>query len=159
MKRIGVVGTILLALVLLAGCGALRTGSTDPNQARFQLDSVDGRVGKLRLLGVAIESTGGRGSTHLAGSNAALLLTVANDGEADDVITDVSAESAKRVVYRNADAAAESHFRVIVPAGGVTVLREVSGPHLELTGLRETLRSGLSVPVTFGFRDAGTVTL
>jgi copper(I)-binding protein len=48
---------------------------------------------------------------------------------------------------------------VRVPSGGVAVLREVSGPHLELSGLRKILRSGFSVPVTFDFRDAGPVTL
>jgi copper(I)-binding protein len=35
----------------------------------------------------------------------------------------------------------------------------VTGPHLELAGLHETLRSGFSVPVTVDFRDAGPVTL
>ena len=66
---------------------------------------------------------------------------------------------AEQVVLRDGDAAPDPRVEVPVPSGGVAVLREVTGPHLELSGLRETLRSGFSVPVTFDFRDAGPVTL
>jgi copper(I)-binding protein len=159
MKRIGVVGAVLLALVVLAGCGAGQTGSTNLDRARIGLDSVDGRVGPLRLLSVSIASPGDRGSFHLAGDSAALLLTVANDGDARDVLTGVSADVAQQVVFRDDDGPARSHLRVATPPGGVAVLREVSGPHLELSGLTEPLRSGFSVPVTLEFRDAGPVTL
>lgn len=159
MNRIRTLGAILLAVLVLAGCGAVQTGGTNPDRARIGLDSVDGRVGPLRLIAVAIASPGGRGSFHLAGDSAALLLTIANDGTADDELTGAAAESASHVVLRDGDASATSHLRVPVPSGGVAVLREVSGQHLELTGLRESLRSGFSFPVTFRFRDAGLVTL
>jgi hypothetical protein len=48
---------------------------------------------------------------------------------------------------------------VAVRPGEVAIVSEVTGPHLELSQLRETLRTGSAVPVTFAFRDAGTVTL
>ena len=154
MRRAGAVG--LLVLLVLAGCAS--AGSADLERSRIGLDSVDGRVGDLRLLGVAVASPGTRGSVHLGGDDAALLLTVANDGDVDDVLTGVSADVADEVVLRDGDDAADP-VRVAVPAGGVAVLRDVSGLHLELTGLGEVLRSGFSVPVTFEFRDAGPVTL
>src|SRR3954469_8263913 len=100
MNRIGVVGTLLLALLLLVGCGTAQTGSPNLDRSRIGLDSVDGRGGQLRLLSVSVASPGGRGSIHIAGDDAALLLTIANDGEADDVLTGASADVARQVVSR-----------------------------------------------------------
>jgi copper(I)-binding protein len=161
MNRIRLVGTVLLALLVLAGCGVEPAGPTHFDRARFGLDSVDGRVGQLRLLSASVESPGTRGSVHIAGGSAALTLTIANDaeGEGEDVLTGARTEVADHVVLRDGDASPEPRLDVRVPSGGVAVLREVSGPHLELSGLRELLRSGFSVPITFEFRDAGPVTL
>ena len=141
------------------GCPSGRAAPPNLDRARIGLDSVDGRVGDLRLLSVSVASPGTRGSLHIAGDSAALLLTIANGGEADEELTGASAEVAEAVVLRDGDEEAEPRLEVPVPAGGVTVLREVSGLHLELTGLRGVMRSGFSVPVTFEFRDAGSVTL
>jgi copper(I)-binding protein len=157
MNRIGVVGAILLTLLGLAGCGSGQPGS--PNLDHAALDSVDGQVGQLRLLSTAIASPGARGSMHLAGDNAALLLTIANDSKVEDVLNGASTAVARQVVIRNGDGPPDPHLQVPVPPGDVAALHEVSGPHLELTGLHETLRSGSRVPVTFAFRNGGSVTL
>jgi periplasmic copper chaperone A len=159
MNRIGVVGTIVLSLLVLAGCGSGQAGSAAPDRAGIELDGVDGQVGQLRLLDVAVASTGGRGSMHIAGDSAALLLTIANDGKAEDALTGTRADLADQVVLLNGDASPVPRVDVPVPPGSTAVLSEVTGPHLELSGLRETLRSGVSIPVTFEFRDAGSVTL
>ena len=159
MNRTRVVGTILLLLLALAGCGAGQAGAPNPDRARIGLDSVDGQVSSLRLLSVSIASPGTRGSIHIAGDSAALLLTIANDGETEDELTGVTTDTAEQIVLRDGDASPDPRVEAPVPPGGVAVLREVTGLHLELTGLQERLRSGFSVPVTFEFRDAGTVTL
>ena len=153
MNRIGAVGTILLTL-LLAGCG-----SAPPGSAGVRPEGVDGQLGDLRLLSVAVASPGARGSMHIAGDDAALFLTVANDGTAEDVLTGASAGVAQQVVFRNGDGPPMPQLQVPVPAGDVVALRELAAPHLELSGLREALRPGGSVPVTFEFGNAGTVTL
>lgn len=158
MNRIGAAGTILLAL-LLAGCGSGQAGTGNLDQGRSEGDGVDVQVGQLQLLGVAIESPGGRGSMHIAGNDAALLLTIANDGQAEDVLTGASATVAGKVVVLDGDGAPDSQVQVSVPPGDVAALSAVDGRHLQLSGLRETLRIGSSVPVTFEFRDAGSVTL
>jgi len=160
MKRTEVVGTVLVVLLLLAGCSSTQTGS-DPffGRARFGLDSVDGQVGPLRLLSVSIASPGTRGSLHIAGDSAALLVTIANDGPGEDVLTGVRTDAAERVVVRDGDARPDEDLQVPVPSGDSTVVRDVTGRHLELSGLQERLRSGFSVPVTFDFREAGAVTL
>jgi copper(I)-binding protein len=157
MTRIRAAFAALLVLLALAGCGSGQTGP-GLDRARIGLDSVDGQVGSLRLLSVSIVSPGGRGSFHIAGDDAALLLTIANGGAAADELTGVTTDTAEEIVLRDGGAAPDP-VQVDVPAGGVAVLREVAGPHLELSGLRDGLRSGFSVPVTFEFRDAGSVTL
>jgi copper(I)-binding protein len=86
-------------------------------------------------------------------------LTIANDGEDEDVLTGASTDVAEGIVLRDGDDPPDADLRVPVPSGGVAVVRDVTGAHLELSGLQERLRSGLSVPVTFDFRDAGSVTL
>jgi copper(I)-binding protein len=159
MNRSRIIGTVLLACLVLVGCGAGRTGSTDLDRTRIGLDSVDGQVGQLRLLSVSIASPGTRGSLHIAGDSAALLVTIANDGRDEDVLTGASTDVADQVVFRDGDAPPDPAPRVSVPSGGVATVRDVIGQHLELSGLRERLRSGFSVPVTFEFRDAGAVTL
>jgi copper(I)-binding protein len=159
MNRTAVAGAFLILLVVLSGCSALRTGSDGYDHTRFQLDSVDGQVGSLRLLSVSIATPGTRGSFHVAGDSAALLATIANDGEDEDVLVGASTDVATEVVYRDGDGPADPDLQVAVPAGGVATVREVTGAHLELSGLQEGLRSGFRVPVTFEFRDAGAVTL
>src|SRR5689334_14483223 len=109
---------VLLTVVLVTGC-AVQSGTTNLDRARIGLDSVDGRVGDLRLLSVSIASPGRRGSTHLAGDSAALLLTVANDGQDDDALTGADADVARRVVFRDGDGPARRELAVTVPAGGV----------------------------------------
>ncbi|WP_164704533.1 copper chaperone PCu(A)C [Blastococcus litoris] len=162
MKRIGTAATVVLVLLALAGCGVGPPGS-DPffGRARIGLDSVDGRVGPLRLIGVSIASPGTRGSFHVAGDSAALVLTIANHGGSDDVLIGASTPVAEEVVLRDGDgdAGPDPDLDVAVPPGGVATVRDVLGEHLELSGLQERLRSGLSVPVTFDFRDAGPITL
>src|SRR3954453_20227426 len=144
MNRTGAVAAILFTLLALAGCGSGQTAASDPffSRTRIGLDSVDGQVGEVRLLSVAIASPGTRGSIHLAGDSAALLLTLANDGTSEDVLTGASTEAADQVVFRDGDASANSQLHVAVSPGEVVVLREVTGPHLELSGRSELLRSG-----------------
>src|SRR3954469_16685837 len=161
MNRTGAVAAILCTLLALAGCGSGQTAAADPffSRTRIGLDSVDGQVGEGRFLTVATASPGTRGSIHLAGDSAALLLTLANDGTSKDVLTGASTEAADQVLFRDGDAPASSHLHTAASPGAVAALREVTGPHLELSGLAAPLRSGFSVPVTFQFRDAGSVTL
>lgn len=158
MNRIAALAAILLTLLVLAGCGSRQAGSAQLHQAMAEVHGVDGQVGSLRLLNIAIESPGARGSKHIDGNSAALLLTIANDGKTEDVLTGAGTEVAERVVLRNGDAAPAPRLEVPVPPGKVAVLSEVTGPHLELSPLRDTLRPGSSVPITFEFRDAGSVT-
>lgn len=151
MNRVGVVAAVLFSLLMSAGC-SVQTGSQ-------RLDSADGQVGRLRLLRVAVDSPGPGGSIHVAGNSAALLLTIANFGGTEDVLTAASASVARQVVLRDGGAAAQPSLQVPVPASGATILDDVTGLHLELSGLWQTLRGGSRILVEFEFRDAGSVTI
>jgi periplasmic copper chaperone A len=159
MNRIGAVATILLTLLVVAGCSSGQAGPPTLAPAGIGPDTVDGQVGQIRLLGVAIASPGARGSMHIAGDSAALLLTITNDGKAAEALTGASTDAARQIVFRNGDGPPDPHLQVPVPPGDMAVLHQITGPHLELTGLRENLRSGFSVPVTFEFHDGGSLTL
>jgi copper(I)-binding protein len=159
MNRIAVATTILLSMLVLAGCGSAQAGTRAPGQAGNELDGVDGQVGGLRLLSVAISAPGAPGSLHLAGDSAALLFTIANDGKTQDVLIGAGADVAGQIAFRNGDDAPDPQVQVPVPPGESAALSAVTGPHLELSGLRRTLGTGSDVAVTFAFRDAGSVTL
>jgi copper(I)-binding protein len=155
---------VVLVVVCLLGAScsgdeAAPSAGPTTGSSRPDLDSVEGEVGDLRLLHVYIASPGQRGSPHDPGDGADLLLTVANDGTAADVLSGASGDAAEQVVFRDGDLTATSPPHVAAPAGGVASLQDVSGPHLELSGLTQELRSGGSVPVTFTFATAGSVTL
>jgi copper(I)-binding protein len=143
---------LLVSLLASAGCSV-----QTPSQGQ---DGVDGEVGRLRLLQVAVDSPGPRGSVHVAGNRAALLLTIANFGGSEDLLTGVSASVARQIVLRDGDSDEErTPLQVTVPASGAAMLDDVSGLHLELSGLWQTVRAGSRILVEFQFRDAGSVTL
>lgn len=153
MKRLGVV-EILIALLASAGCVVQTTTVAAPDTG-----GADAEVGRLRLNRVAVESPGPPGSIHVAGNSAALLVTIANFGDAPDVLTGVAGNAARRVVLRDGDTVQAPPLQVTVPASGAAVLDDVTGVHLELADLWEPLRGGSRILVTFEFRDAGPVTV
>jgi copper(I)-binding protein len=159
----GSAAVLVLAVVLLlaaTACSRERgdsAGTTVP--LTRTLDSVDGQVGALQLLHVHIASPGERGAGHAADGDVELFLTLANAGPEPDVLTAVTADGAAAALLRDGDAEPTAQLAVEVPPGGVAPLRDVTGPHLELTGLTDPLAGGTRVDVTFTFRDAGPVTL
>jgi copper(I)-binding protein len=152
--------SVLLAtlLVLVLSACTVQTGSTNVSSST-PVPGVDGGTGPIRLLGVAVASPGAPGSLHIAGDSAALLLTIANDGTSADALTGATTTAAPRIALRNGDAPPHLRLRVNLPAGRVVALSTVAGLHLELARLREILPGGVSVPVTFRFRDARPLTL
>ena len=108
---------LLLLIVGLvgAGCGEDEAEHGSPSVGRPDLDSVEGQVGDLRLLHVYIASPGERGSTHTPEGGAELLLTVANDGDADDTLSAVSSEEAAEVVLRQGGDSATARCRSARP--------------------------------------------
>jgi copper(I)-binding protein len=160
-RTTGLVLAAVVVLLLGTSCGRERTTPRAATPTTFgrNLDSVDGQVGTIRLLHVYVASPGDRGTTHIAGEGAELFLTLANDGDAPDTLVGTHSETAAQVLFRNGDADPTPQIQVEVLAGGVAVLREVTGPHLELAELAEPLRSGTRLAITFDFENSGPVTL
>ena|SRR5690349_4668298 len=154
----------LLAIALAVACAAVLTGCGDQRPTREQVrekrindpvrrESVSASVGKMRLIAVRIETPVG---SHAKGANSGLFLTLANSGD-DDRLVAVSTVDAESVVQRDGSAEPEASIGVDVARNDAVSLQHANGLHLELVGLKREVLARTFVPVTFRFRDAGTV--
>jgi copper(I)-binding protein len=119
-------------------------------------NAVFARVGDMRLITVRIRASAD--SQHQEGSDAALFLTLANDGSTADVLNAVSSVDAGQVIQRDGAGPAEP-IHVETPASGSVSLQHLSGLHLELVDLKRDVARGSFLPVTFRFAKAGPVTV
>jgi periplasmic copper chaperone A len=144
----------------LAGCSAGQITQTDSQVAA--VDGANGDVGNnIALRDVLIPFPAGHDGTYPAGSNVPVLLTIINQGTSADELIAVTSPAASQVLVVGT--------RTIPPGTNVTSTdgstpASVKSP-LVVGELRivlitnRPLRAGLSTPVTFVFRGAGTVTV
>ena len=151
----------LLATLLVAGLGACG-GDSKPTREEVRekrindpvrRESVSARVGDIRLLAVRIQTPVG---SHAEGSNSGLFLTLANSGP-DDRLVAVSSVDARSVVQRTGAAEPAPSIGIDVAQNGTVSMQHADGLHLELVELEREVLARTFVPVTFRFRDAGTV--
>lgn len=125
----------------------------------------DVELGPLSLLDVAVAPPDT--DRHRAGENARINLTLVNRGDAEDTLTGVSSPAAAHAAIhfdRACDGTAERVGRLPITASGSVPLppgapRHRHGPYyLELVGLTRDLQP-TTVPITFTFEHAGTVTV
>ena len=157
-----VLGALLLVTPLLAGCG---TGQV--TQTASQLSAVDGAQGDagpiaVRNVLIAYPDDGRRG--YQRGADAALIMTIANTGSAEDELASASSPSAELVKIDGPQTLApQGTLRAVsAPAGGSGT--SVGGPsraqlRMVLTNLAEDVRPGRTVRLTLLFRQAGQLTL
>jgi copper(I)-binding protein len=151
-------------LVLASGCGGGQTSSAQATASalstnRQHAQGADATAASLAVLSATVAAPPSYGATYGPGQSVALLLTVANHGTSADELTGATSPVAAQVVYRDGQGAPTAQLQVQVPPGGVAELRQTTGPHLELTGLTQSLHSGQGVPVTFQFTSAGPLTV
>jgi copper(I)-binding protein len=151
---------LLLALgIVLSGCGDSVPSQSDVRDKRVndpvRRESVNARIGSIRLLTVRIERPEG---SHAAGSNSALFLTLANSGVADTLVA-VSSVDARSIVQRDGAEQPEDDIDVRVDTGETVPMQHASGPHLELVDLKQDLGKRSFVPVTFRFAQSGSITV
>lgn len=160
-------------LVLLAACGRARPEPDPPNNT---LGSTT-RIGDISLHNVYV--TGARDGRYTSGEQARVRLTLLNRGKQRDALTKVSSERASTASLhwdRGCDGKAENVDAIVVSATGKVPqdpLAESAVPPSSETKQKDRLhqpyfitltadteiRNGTTVPITFTFRDAGTVTL
>lgn len=144
-----VLGGLLLAPAVLAGCG-----SDDSGEA-LGGPGVEASVGDLELRNIRLDNP--PGGIYEIGSAALLGVAMVNDGDEDDTLVGVSGpDFTGAVVDENP---AGSNPGITVPAGETVFTDGPDGPVLVLVGIDETLRSSESLEVTLTFEEAGEVTV
>ena len=162
MRRAARLLGVLLCVLLVAtlgGCGESKPTRAEVREKRIndpvRRESVGARVGDIRLLAVRIETPVG---SHEKGNNSGLFLTLANSGP-DDRLVAVSSVDARSVVQRTGSEAPEPGIGVDVARNDAVSLQHADGLHLELVELKREVLARTFVPVTFRFREAGSVTV
>jgi hypothetical protein len=142
-RRLLVVGVLASALAL-TGCASGKIAQTV--QQVSAVNSGNGRIGDIDVLGVQFDTP--ESTSYAKGSAAPLQVWVSNDSINADTLTEVTSPVATKVEI----------------AGTATVLPQSlqdfgSKYKITLTGLTAPLSYGVSVPVTFTFQKAGSLTI
>ncbi|MGH3919684.1 MAG: copper chaperone PCu(A)C [Pseudonocardiaceae bacterium] len=147
------------AAVALAGCGAGQITQTDSQVAA--VPGAYGDVGSIALRNVLIHYPPSPNGTYPVGSNVPVLLTIANLGTSADELISVTSPAASQVlVLGTSTIPPGTNVTSTIgptPAGAQSPL--VAGELRIVLNTTQPLRAGLNTPVTFVFRDAGTVTV
>ena len=154
------------AALTLSACGSNRQPQTYKN--RDLGDAANANVNLLALRAVSVLTPPG-GETYLAGADATLVFTIANEGAKADDLMAVRTSAASSVVLAAAVSAvgapastaplssmtgsgkATGSTPISIPAYGVA-----AGSTAMLRGLTKPLRAGNYITVTFVFRHGGS---
>lgn len=152
------------AALVLSGCGA-GPGA----QTAEQVDAVNGanqEVGPIALRDVALAYPGDDDVFgYEAGEDAPLGVTIVNTSDVADELVAVTSRTAGDVTVQGQTTIAGGNALASAgidtgPTSSATSGQSQDGQlRIVLTDLRVPLRPGLNTPVTFRFREAGTVTL
>ncbi len=137
--------SVLVAVLALSGCAAGQVSQTADQVA--SVDGANGTVGYMGVRNVLLATT--TGSDYAKGASAPLELWVSNTGIQPDTLTGVTTP-----------AAASVEINGVATIPGQT-LKDFTGNRSTITlkGLTSKITYGQSVPVTFAFASAGTVTV
>ena len=137
----------LLGVATLAGCGAGRDAQT--YQERRQADSTTTSVGDLVLSNVAVQPPED-GDLYEVGEDAEAVVFITNKGREDDRLVSVTSPSAQNVVILDEN---DEPGRPAEPG----LVQERAQVTLLLEGLKQPLRTGEYIAMSFRFQQAGTV--
>jgi copper(I)-binding protein len=144
-RLLGPLPTMAFAVLVLSGCAAGQISQTAQEVAA--IDGGNGQVGHIAILNATLATP--QGSAYAKGSNAPLQVWVTNDGVSDDTLTGVSTPAATKVAIAG---------KAVVP--GHSLQKFVGGQvNITLNGLTHSITYGKTVPVTFNFVTAGSVTI
>lgn len=140
------------AALALVGCSAGQITQTDSQVAA--VDGAFGNVGNsIALREVLVPYPPNQSGTYPTGSTVPVVLTIINQGDRADELVAVTSPGGRAQVLGATQIAAGA--TVNSTAGSALV---VGGLRILLTTTRP-LRAGLTTPITFQFRNAGTLTL
>jgi copper(I)-binding protein len=134
------------ASLVLSGCAAGQYSQTADQVAA--IDGANGTVGDIAVLNARLAPT--EREKYPAGSDARLLLWISNDGLNADELSGVSTSAADSVEIAGAAA---------VPGQTLADFATENGTEVTVTGFVQDLFYGNSIPVTFEFKNAGSLSL
>jgi hypothetical protein len=137
---------MVAATLTVSGCAAGQYSQTADQVAA--IDGANGTIGDLTVLNARLAPTSGE--DYPAGSNARLLLWISNDSINPDALSGVSTSAAKSVKITG-DAT--------VPGQTLVDFATDSGTQVVVTGFLQDQYYGVSIPMTFSFKKAGSLTL
>ncbi|MGH3779490.1 MAG: copper chaperone PCu(A)C [Pseudonocardiaceae bacterium] len=145
------------AALALAGCGAGQIAQTDSQVAA--VDGAFGNVGNsIALRNVLLPYPPSPTGTYPAGSTVPVVLAIVNQGDQPDELVAVTSPAGQAQVLGATQIPGGT--TVISTAGSAEPTSPlVVGELRILLSTTQPLRAGLTMPITFQFRDAGTLTL
>ncbi|MEI4273493.1 copper chaperone PCu(A)C [Klenkia sp. LSe6-5] len=152
--RAAAVGVLLLSPVVLSACSAGQIAQTATQDRDIRGGQGDVGDIHLRTATTAYPQSG----RYDEGGDARLLVAIANSGDADDELTDISGPGFESYKVVDSSSDEESPTGFTIPAGQNVYVGD-GGPAVTLTGLTEPLTPAQALEVTFTFRDAGEVTV
>jgi periplasmic copper chaperone A len=156
-----------VALIIISFAIALTLVGCAGNQAGYDIPAIDGTFGKVGntifLRDVLIPNPHTPQGAYTAGSTVPVFVAIVNQGDQADTLIAVTSSAASQVQVGGP---------TDIPPGGTVISTAsstlsntaptsplVAGRLQIMLTLNRVLRDGLSVPVTFQFQHAGTVTL
>ncbi len=145
LRLIPAVGLISAALVI-SGCAAGQVAQTAQQVAA--IDGANGTVGELGVRDVRLAPT--EDYKYEAGADIPVKLWLSNASLTADTLTGVSTEMADEVVISGDAAVQAQTLREVTEEGDTTIV---------VTGLKEELPYGRSIPMNFTFANSGTISI
>lgn len=138
------VAAVLASALALTGCASGKIAQTA--QQVSAVNSGNGRIGQIDVLGVQFDAPAS--TSYPKGGTAPMQVWVSNDSIETDTLTQVTSPVATKVeIQGTATVQAQS-------------LQDFGTKYkIALTGLTAPISYGVSVPVTFAFQKAGSVTI
>lgn len=176
MRRVGI-GLAIIAALLTAGCAAGQQAQTAA--AKTTLDGTNADLGPIKLRGLVIEAPSGAETSYAPGTAALVKLVIVNTGDLEDRLTSITSPAFKDwgAYASPTEAGAVASAATALPTGSTSPLPtaqksiavapgsrvswgtpEATGALLLLQATKQ-LHPASTVPVTFTFANAGSVTV
>jgi copper(I)-binding protein len=161
-------GHLTVATRILISCVVALALVGCANQTTPDVSAVDGAFGNagntIALRDVLIPNPHTPQEAYAAGSTVPVLLAIVNQGNQADELVAVTSPAASQVQMVGTTDIPPGDTVISSTAGSASISAPPTSPmvvsklRIMLT-LNRVLRAGLGIPLTFAFRDAGTVTL
>ena len=149
------------AALAFLGCSAGQITQTDRQIAA--VDGTFGNVGSIALRNVLIPYPSNPGGTYPAGSTVPVLLAIVNQGTSADELIAVTSPAASQVLVLGTTQIPPGTTVLsstgTAPSSGAATSPLVIGEVRILLTTAKPLHAGLATPLSFQFRNAGTLTL